>query len=256
MAASSTFRIVIPARYNSTRFPGKPLANIAGVPMVLRVYERAVQTNACEVIVATDDRRIAEVCEKAGAPVCMTSSSHTTGTDRIAEVARLGNWGDDEIVVNVQGDEPLIPLGSIEQVASNLHETSCASIATLATPITDAEELADSNNVKVVFDSAGMALYFSRSTIPHCRDGTPDFDDSAQHVFFRHVGLYAYRTGFLSRYTGMPECGLEQLEKLEQLRALWNGERIHVGIAEELPGMGVDTPAQLDQVSRIFGRPQ
>lgn len=254
MASESTFRIVIPARYNSSRFPGKPLAKIAGVPMVLRVYERAIQTVASEVIIATDDERIAQVCEQAGAPCCMTSEAHTTGTDRIAEVARLMNWQEDEIVVNVQGDEPLIPLSSISQVAENLRLASQASIATLATPIVDSDELADPTNVKVVFDCNGIALYFSRSVIPHDRDKQATFEASANDLFFRHLGLYAYRVGFLLRYTKMPECRLEQLEKLEQLRALWNGERIHVAIASELPGMGVDTPAQLEQVAQLFGQ--
>ncbi|OED39941.1 3-deoxy-manno-octulosonate cytidylyltransferase [Chromatiales bacterium (ex Bugula neritina AB1)] len=241
------FSIVIPARYNSSRFPGKPLAEIDGVPMVMLVHQRALESQAREVIIATDDERIADVCRRAGARVCMTSPDHLTGTDRIAEVSRQVGWAEQQVVVNVQGDEPLIPVSAIRQVAANLHSCSQASVATLCTPITDAQELRDPNVVKVVFDKAGLALYFSRSLIPHDRDSI-----SVQTPAFRHLGLYAYRVGFLSRYAEMAECEIEQLEKLEQLRALWHGERIHVSEAVELPGMGVDTPADLDQVANII----
>ncbi len=244
----TAFRIVIPARYRSSRFPGKPLALIAGTPMVIRVYQQALKSNAVDVVVATDDDRIRQACDDAGAPVCMTSAEHLTGTDRIAEVAGLMKWAADEVVVNVQGDEPLIPISTIHQVAANLHRFKGASIATLASPITDRDEFADPNNVKVVFDHQGMAHYFSRAPIPFDRDAVAD----GSHFGFRHLGLYAYRVGFLQRYSTMKECKYEALEKLEQLRALWHGERIHVDVAKELPGMGVDTPEQLVQVEQLI----
>lgn len=246
----SEFKIVIPARYNSSRFPGKPVALIAGVPMVIRVYQQACKSDATQVIVATDDKRVADVCNASDVPVCMTSPDHPTGTDRIAEVAKTQRWSADDIIVNVQGDEPLIPVSTIQQVASNLHQNNQASIATLATPITDYEEFTDPNNVKVVFDHAGMAHYFSRAPIPFDRDG--DADPLSFTGAFRHLGLYAYRAGFLFRYSEMQECHYESMEKLEQLRALWHGERIHVDIAAELPGMGVDTPEQLAQVESLI----
>ncbi len=245
--SKANFKIVIPARFSSTRFPGKPLALINNVPMVIRVYQRVVQTSASEVIVATDDERIADVCRKSNTPFCMTDAGHPTGTDRVAEVCRQMQWQDNDVIVNVQGDEPLIPLTSVEQVAHNLQLHADASIATLCTPITDLQELADPNNVKVVFDHRGMALYFSRSGIPFERDATGDLSQS-----FRHLGLYAYRADFLKRYSGMQACAIEDLEKLEQLRALWNGERIHVDVATELPGPGVDTPEQLAEVEALL----
>lgn len=244
----TAFRIVIPARYSSSRFPGKPLALIAGTPMVIRVYQQALKSNAEDVVVATDDNRIVQACDEAGVPVCMTSAEHLTGTDRIAEVAGLMQWAADEVVVNVQGDEPLIPISTIHQVAANLHRFKEAGIATLATPITDRDEFADPNNVKVVFDHQGMAHYFSRAPIPFDRDSAAD----SSQFGFRHLGLYAYRVGFLQRYSAMDECQYEALEKLEQLRALWHGERIHVDVATELPGLGVDTPEQLLQVEQLI----
>ncbi len=217
--------------------------------MVVRVYQQAIKSHASEVIVATDDERIAEVCNSFGVPVCMTSPDHPTGTDRIAEVAKTQAWSAEDIIVNVQGDEPLIPVSTIQQVAANLHRFSQASIATLATPIVDYEEFIDPNNVKVVFDHVGMALYFSRAPIPFDRDTAPDQRSVAGT--YRHLGLYAYRAGFLFRYHNMNECQYESLEKLEQLRALWHGEGIHVDIASELPGLGVDTPEQLALVEAL-----
>ncbi|MEM7257456.1 MAG: 3-deoxy-manno-octulosonate cytidylyltransferase [Pseudomonadota bacterium] len=244
------FKIVVPARYQSTRFPGKPLALIDGVPMIVRVYQR-VAGCAAEVVVATDDHRIAQVCRKAGAEVCMTSADHETGTDRIAEVSEQRGWADECVVVNVQGDEPLIPLSSVRQVAANLHRVDDASISTLCTPIERNDEASDPSNVKVVFDHLGMALYFSRMLIPHDRDAT-----AGLRCVYRHLGLYAYRAGFLKRFPSLPPCDIESLEKLEQLRALWNGERIHVDIATELPGPGVDTPEQLAEVEALFRQQQ
>ncbi len=241
------FKVVIPARYESSRFPGKPLAKICGKAMVLHACDRARASGAAEVVVATDNERIRDVCAGAGVDVCMTAASHRTGTDRIAEVVASRNWPDETIVVNVQGDEPLLPEAAIQQVADNLQSHSEASIATLATAISDPEEAADPNVVKVVFDASGMALYFSRATIPAVRDGERAVGDT-----FRHIGLYAFRGGFLRRFTHMGESAIEQLEKLEQLRALWHGERIHVAVAVSLPGPGVDTPGHLRQVEAIM----
>lgn len=241
------YKIVIPARYQSTRFPGKPLALINGVPMIVRVYQRVADTEASEVVVATDDERIGAACEMAGADVCLTSPDHQTGTDRIAEVTEKKGWCDDTIIVNVQGDEPLIPLSCIGQVAANLHQFDNASIATLCTPVSDAQEAADTNNVKVVFNHRGMAMYFSRMLIPHERD-----EGSGVTCVYRHLGLYAYRAAFLKRFPSLSACEIEELEKLEQLRALWNGEQIHVDVAKELPGPGVDTPEQLAEVAALL----
>lgn len=242
------FNIVIPARYASSRFPGKPLATIDGIPMVMRVHQRCVASGAGQVIIATDDNRIREVAESAGASVIMTRADHINGTDRIAEVAEKMNWTETDIVVNVQGDEPLIPVDSIKQVAENLARSGEATIATLATPIVDRLEFDDPTAVKVVFDKEGLALYFSRSPIPYDRDG--QVDDAP--LGYRHIGLYAYRAGFLRRYKDMRPCTIENREMLEQLRALFNGERIHVAEATELPGMGVDTPEQLAEVERLI----
>lgn len=241
------YKIVVPARFASSRFPGKPLALIHGVPMVVRVYQRICATNASEVVVATDDQRIADACAEAGATVCMTRDDHPTGTDRIAEVCERMKWSGSEIIVNVQGDEPLIPVSSIDQVAANLHQYDDASMATLCTPITDLNDLQDTNVVKVVFDHRGIALYFSRAAIPHDRESSGGVGGC-----YRHIGLYAYRADFLNRFPGLPACEIESLEKLEQLRAIWNGERIHVGVATELPGPGVDTPEQLVQVEALL----
>ncbi len=241
------FSIVIPARYASSRFPGKPLALIDGVPMVVRVQQRCLTCGAQSVIVATDDERIRDVCLQHGATVVMTRSDHINGTDRLAEVAVNMQWDDSEIVVNVQGDEPLIPVAIVRQVGENLSAIPEASIATLATPIDSAQEFSDPTAVKVVFDHRGLALYFSRSPIPFDRDGSAN-----QTLGYRHIGLYAYRAGFLRRYSDMQPCTIESVEMLEQLRALYNGERIHVAVAKETPGMGVDTPEQLALVERLI----
>ena len=196
---------------------------------------------------ATDDERIRDVCQQHGATVAMTRADHINGTDRLAEVAAQMNWADSEIVVNVQGDEPLIPVAIVRQVSENLSSIPEASIATLATPIDSAEEFADPTAVKVVFDHRGLALYFSRAAIPFDRDGNADAT-----LGYRHIGMYAYRAGFLRRYSDMQPATIENLEMLEQLRALYNGERIHVAVARETPGMGVDTPEQLAAVERVI----
>lgn len=246
------FKVVIPARYASTRLPGKPLLDIAGKPMVQHVYERACQSGAEEVVIATDDQRIADVARGFGAQVVLTRGDHPSGTDRLQEVAHQMGWPDEDIVVNVQGDEPLIPPSVIDQVARNLDEVSAAGIATLAEPILEAAQLFNPNVVKVVRDHLGLALYFSRAPMPWARDDFARTRETLPAVpqFFRHLGIYAYRVKFLHAYVNWPACALEQLESLEQLRALYNGVRIHVDVAEcELPP-GVDTPEDLERVRR------
>jgi len=244
--------LVIPSRFASTRLPGKPLRLIAGKPMIQHVFERAQQAatelHFDEIIIATDDDRIKETCESFGASVCMTSSEHETGSDRLAEVVNIQGWSDDTIVVNLQGDEPLTPTSILKQVADNLAHNIEASIATLATPLNNENEYKDLNVVKVVTDKKGMALYFSRASIPFQRDNEVSVEDFA----LRHIGIYAYRAGYLKEFAKMDACKIEKLEKLEQLRAMWHGTKIHVAIAQELPGHGVDTEADLLIVEEIL----
>jgi len=244
--------LVVPSRFSSTRLPGKPLRLIAGKPMIQHVFERAKQAvtelNFDEIIIATDDERIKKTCESLGATVCMTSSEHETGSDRLAEVVTLKNWSDDTIIVNLQGDEPLTPTLILKQVAKNLANNPDASIATLATPLKSKHEYNDLNVVKVVRDQNGMALYFSRAPIPFQRDDEVSIDKFA----LRHIGIYAYRAGYLREFASMNPCEIEKLEKLEQLRAMWHGTKIHVDIAQELPGHGVDTEDDLRLVEKIL----
>lgn len=249
------FHVVIPARYGSTRLPGKPLLDIAGKPMIRHVYERATESGAVEVVIATDDARIADAAAGFGARVCMTAATHNSGTDRIAEAARTAGWPDDAIVVNLQGDEPLMPPALLAQVAGALEAQPDADTATLAAPLDAVEQLFDPNVVKVVCDRQGMALYFSRATIPWKRDlfrtdtvPAPAWADGVM----RHLGIYAYRAGFLARYAGLPVSPLETAESLEQLRILWNGGRIVVAVAVKAPPAGVDTRADLERVSRVL----
>ena len=239
------FTVVIPARYEAERLPGKPLADIAGKPMIIWVYEAARQSAAAEVIVATDDERVAAVCRAARARVELTAAHHASGTDRIAEVAARLAWQDDAIVVNVQGDEPLLPPRLIDQVAGLLERHESAALATLVSPVRDAAELADPNVVKVAADAAGYALYFSRAPIPYPRAG--GLPDGAR----RHLGLYAYRAASLKILAAAPVCGLERAERLEQLRALWLGQRIAVADAWEAPPRGVDTEEDLAEARRL-----
>jgi 3-deoxy-manno-octulosonate cytidylyltransferase (CMP-KDO synthetase) len=250
------FRVVIPARHGSTRLSGKPLALLAGEPMILHVHRIALRSGAAEVIVATDDEQIRAACAAAGAVVEMTSAAHASGTDRIAEIAARRGWADEEIVVNVQGDEPLLPHSLIAQAASLLAANPAAAIATLATPIaTDAEYL-DPNVVKVVARADGMALYFSRAPIPWDRDGaTPVPASRERHRGARrHIGLYAYRVSALRALAAAPATGLELRERLEQLRALSIGLSIAVADAAEAPGPGVDTPEDLARVDALMRR--
>ncbi|SIS76107.1 3-deoxy-manno-octulosonate cytidylyltransferase [Neptunomonas antarctica] len=248
------FSVIIPARYASTRFPGKPLADIAGKPMVQHVYERALQSEAERVIVATDDERIAAVAKAFGAEVCMTKADHPSGTDRLQEVVHnLGFYADD-IVVNVQGDEPLIPPRVINQVAHNLRAEPDAGIATLSEPIEDIASLLNPNVVKVVTDHRGMAVYFSRAPIPWPRDEFMKDRNSMPvgYSWQRHIGIYAYRVKMLNEFVRWAPAPIEEAECLEQLRAMWNGARIHVAVADELPPAGVDTLEDLERLRLLF----
>nr|WP_298410189.1 3-deoxy-manno-octulosonate cytidylyltransferase [uncultured Halomonas sp.] len=247
------FVVVIPARYHSTRLPGKPLLDIGGLPMVVRVWQRACQSQATRVVVATDDQRIKEVVEKAGGEALLTRGDHPSGTDRLAEVARHLDLPDDAILVNVQGDEPLLPATLIDQVAARLEEDPGASIATLAESISDIDTLFNPNVVKVVRDLQGRALYFSRSPIPWDREhfaSRPELLES--DVWLRHVGLYAYRAGFLAEYVDWLPSPLEQIEQLEQLRALHHGHGIQVALSREPHPAGVDTLADLERVRQLL----
>jgi len=245
----TAFKVVIPARYASTRLPGKPLLEIAGRPMLQYVHEQALKSGADEVIVATDDQRILDSANGFGATVCMTSATHESGTERLAEVAGDMAWDDQAIIVNVQGDEPLLPPALIRQVAEGLASHPEASVATLAYPIQQADEVADPNVVKVVLNNEGYALYFSRAPIPCRRDESVDADSLPA---LRHIGLYAYRAGFLKHYRQLQPSPLEDAEKLEQLRVLWHGLKIFVAIASEMPGHGVDTEDDLQRVEKIL----
>lgn len=249
-----TFRVVIPARFASTRLPGKPLADIAGKPMVVRVCEAAEKSGALEVIVATDDARIKSHVRAHGHAAVLTDPHHPSGTDRIAEVARIMGWSGDEVVVNVQGDEPLIEPELIAQVAAALGRDREAAMATAAYPLGSYAEFINTNVVKVVVSATGRALYFSRAPIPWHRDG---FARQREHfpegfVARRHIGLYAYRVGFLLHFGELAPAPLEQWESLEQLRALWHGFPIQVVDCASAPQPGVDTPEDLERVQKIF----
>jgi 3-deoxy-manno-octulosonate cytidylyltransferase (CMP-KDO synthetase) len=249
------FRVVIPARYASTRLPGKPLRVIAGRTLLEHVYRRALDSGADDVRIATDDERVIAACRAFGAHAEMTQLTHASGTDRIAEVAAREGWDASEIVVNVQGDEPLLPPALIRQAAELLEERAAAGVATLATPLESLAEFLDPNVVKVAIARTGLALYFSRAPIPWPRDGATR-GLASQTQFggaLRHIGLYAYRVGALKRLTAMPASALEQTEKLEQLRALDNGIAIAVGLARERPGPGVDTEEDLAAVAHLLG---
>jgi 3-deoxy-manno-octulosonate cytidylyltransferase (CMP-KDO synthetase) len=251
-----TFHVIIPARHASTRLPGKPLLEMGGKPMVQHVYERAVESGAASVVIATDDERIRARAEEFGAAVCMTAAEHRSGSDRLAEAVTKLGLRDEAVVVNLQGDEPLMPPALIRQVAGNLLGQPRADMATLSTPIHSAAELFDPSVVKVVSDREGFALYFSRAVIPWDRDALAKAPASLPPgvTHFRHLGIYAYRTGFLKRYVALEPCEMEQRESLEQLRVLWHGGRIHVAEAQALPGPGVDTPADLERVRELLAR--
>lgn len=251
-----TFTVIIPARYASSRFPGKPLVEIHGKPMVQHVYERATEAGASSVIVATDDERIAQAVKRFGGTYCMTSANHESGTERLAEVIDIEKIPADEIVVNVQGDEPFIPAKNIQQVANNLFKYDAAQMATLAVKIEDVEEAFNPNSVKVVVDKSGYAMYFSRSTIPYDRARFLNNENIEQigDYYLRHIGIYAYRAGFIKQYIEMSPSELEQIESLEQLRVLWHGEKIHVDVAQESPPVGIDTPEDLVRLIKTLGK--
>ncbi|HEY0209618.1 3-deoxy-manno-octulosonate cytidylyltransferase [Acerihabitans sp.] len=246
-----SFVAIIPARFASSRLPGKPLADINGKPMVVHVMERAQESGADRVIVATDHQGVVDAVRQAGGEVCMTRADHHSGTERLAEVIDRFQFPDDQIVVNVQGDEPLIPPVIIRQVADNLANCQ-AGMATLAVPITTAGEAFNPNAVKVVMDAQGFALYFSRAAIPWERERFTLSRESIGDTFLRHIGIYGYRAGFIRRYVGWKPSRLEQIEMLEQLRVLWYGEKIHVAVAKEVPGIGVDTPEELLRVRELM----
>jgi 3-deoxy-manno-octulosonate cytidylyltransferase (CMP-KDO synthetase) len=248
------FRVVIPARYASTRLPGKALRPLAGKAMVQWVYERACAAGAREVLIATDDQRIVRAAHAFGAEAVMTAAGHACGTDRIAEVARSRGWPAQEIVVNVQGDEPLIPPALIRQLASLLAAQPQADLATLATPVESLAELLDPNAVKVVSDACGWALYFSRAPIPWSRDGAAAGLASQREYAGarRHIGMYAYRVAALARLAQLPRGALEEREQLEQLRALEHGLRVCIADASERPGPDVNTLADLERVSALL----
>jgi 3-deoxy-manno-octulosonate cytidylyltransferase (CMP-KDO synthetase) len=253
-AQGTAFRIVIPARYGASRLPGKPLIDIGGRPLVTRVWDCAMASRAAEVVIATDDARIHRVCRGIGAEVMLTRGDHASGSDRIAEVIERRGWGRNDIIVNLQGDEPCMPPRLIDQVAGALiaqGDEHPVSMATLCTPIDDPAVLFDPHVVKVVTDAADLALYFSRAPIPWHREEFrgPKARLPAGTAFRRHIGLYAYRAELLLRFVGWAPAPLEQAEALEQLRVLWQGERIRCPVALEGPGPGVDTA---DDVARAL----
>jgi 3-deoxy-manno-octulosonate cytidylyltransferase (CMP-KDO synthetase) len=251
------FTVIIPARLASTRLPNKPLADIAGRPMVVHVAERARRSQAERVVVAADSEAIVAACAAHGVEAVLTAPDHPSGTDRLAEASALLGLADEHVVVNVQGDEPLIEPGLIDAVAAVLVQRSDAAMSTAAHELTDVAEFGSANVVKVVTDAQGLALYFSRAPLPWWRDGfAAGIERLPGHAPLRHVGVYGYRCGFLRRFPRMAVAPIEQLEALEQLRALWHGHRIAVHVTGHAPGPGVDTPEDLERVRAQFARPQ
>jgi 3-deoxy-manno-octulosonate cytidylyltransferase (CMP-KDO synthetase) len=240
------FHVLIPARYRSERLPGKALIEIAGKPMVCHVYDRALMSGAATVTVATDDERIAEAVKANGGKACMTSAAHPSGTDRLHEAARILGLQDEDVVINVQGDEPLIPPEAIDQLANNLVESG-APMATLCEPIEDFADVADPNVVKVVMDQSGRAIYFSRAPIPFDRD-----QSGRAEGCYRHLGIYAYRVSMLADFVSWAPAPIEQAEKLEQLRVLWHGLDIHVGVSPVAIPPGIDTEQDLERARAIM----
>jgi 3-deoxy-manno-octulosonate cytidylyltransferase (CMP-KDO synthetase) len=257
------FTVLIPARMASSRLPNKPLADIAGLPMVVRVAQRAGLSQAHTVVVAADDERIVQACQAHGISALLTRQDHPSGSDRLAQACHILGLPDEAVVVNVQGDEPLIEPTLINQVAQLLMARPEASMSTAAHPITELADFVNPNVVKVVTDAHQMALYFSRAPIPWWRDGQSTEVVAGQHkpildrlpspFPLRHVGIYAYRAGFLAQFPHLPPAPMEQLESLEQLRALWHGHRIAVHTTEQAPGPGVDTPDDLERVRALLG---
>lgn len=244
--------IVIPARFASSRLPGKPLLLIHGRPMILRVVDQAKKVQGFDdLCVATDDERIAEVCRAEGVDVVLTSADHPSGTDRLSEVARLKGWSADDIIVNVQGDEPLLPAQLVQQVTQLLVEQAQCSMSTLCEPIHQLDEFQRDSIVKVVMSNRNEALYFSRATIPYDRDGAKQSQPTLHDQAFRHLGLYAYRVKLLQEYVTWQQGNLEKLESLEQLRVLENGHRIAIAVAEANLPPGVDTQTDLDRLNAM-----
>ncbi len=250
----SSYKIVIPARFGSSRLPGKPLIDLAGKPMIQHVYERALATGVQDVVIATDDDRIFATAQEFGAQVVMTRKDHENGTERIAEVARALNWQDTDVVVNLQGDEPLIPRSLIDLTAQGLLQNENAGMSSLCTPITDAADAFDPNVVKAVLDNNGFALYFSRAPIPWDRDLYKNGDSKVtkKSAVYRHIGMYGYRVSFLKQYQKMEATPLEQAECLEQLRALGYGVKIHMSVIDQAPGHGVDTLEDAKRVEALL----
>lgn len=249
-----SFIVIIPARYASTRLPAKPLRDIAGLPMIQRVWQQALKSNALRVVIATDDSRIEQAALGFGAEVCMTRADHVSGTDRLQEVAQQLGLNDQQLVINVQGDEPLIPPAVINQVADNLARNSAAGVATLCEPIESVADFLNPNAVKVVADSDGMACYFSRAPVPWPRDHFQSSQSSMPELDLarRHIGIYGYRVAQLNSFVNWPVAPLEQAESLEQLRFMWNGVGIHVADAVETVPPGVDTETDLQAVINII----
>lgn len=254
MSLAPAFSVVIPARMASSRLPDKPLADIGGLPMVVRVARQAAKSSASQVVVATDDGRILQACKAHGVQALMTRADHPSGSDRLAEAVNLLGLQAEDIVVNVQGDEPLIEPGLIDAVAQQLQVRPEASMSTAAHPLTQLQEFLNPNVVKVVLDARQLALYFSRAPIAWWRDGQTDqgFKALPSPAPLRHIGLYAYRVRFLQQFPQLPVAPIETLESLEQLRALWHGHRIAVHVSDEAPGPGVDTPEDLERVRRLL----
>ncbi|MGQ0700367.1 MAG: 3-deoxy-manno-octulosonate cytidylyltransferase [Panacagrimonas sp.] len=251
------FKVVIPARLGSTRLPRKVLRDIGGKPLVRHVWEAARASGAEQVVIATDDESVAGVARDFGAEVQLTAATHQSGTDRVNEVARAQGWDKNCVVVNLQGDEPLMPPAMVQEAARLLDEDAAADIATLCHPLHSAEEWLNPNVVKLVMDRRGYALYFSRAPLPWKRDPVSAAEPAAHmspELAYRHIGLYAYRVGSLAQFSELPPAELEQCEALEQLRALTHGFRIRVGITQNPPPRGVDTEEDLAAVAAVFAR--
>lgn len=249
------FHIIIPARYASTRLPGKPLRQLAGKPILQHVYEQANKSQAKSVVIATDDVRIKQAAEAFGAEVCMTSTAHTSGTERLAEVIEIKNFAPDDIILNLQGDEPMMPPVCLDQVAALLVTNTDCKMASLCEPIATAEDLFDPNVVKLVLDKNRHAIYFSRAPLPWHRNA---FSNNTRvlpvepELYYRHIGLYAYRADFIKTYLTLAVSPIEKAESLEQLRVLWHGEKIAMDIARETPGPGIDTEEDLKKVEAML----
>ena len=256
-----SYTIVIPARFNSTRLPGKVLRDIAGKPLIQHVYEQAIKTGAQRVCIATDDQRVMQTAKAFGAEVVLTAPSHESGTERIAEAVTKLALPADSIVVNIQGDEVMLPEALVEQLVDNLQRHPQASMATLCGSIQNVADVFNPNMVKVIFDHTGLALYFSRAPIPWERNrfaaidrNNPVVDEPITAHWYRHIGIYAYRVSFLQKYVTLPPSPLEQLESLEQLRALYYGYKIHVGVTHNDTGIAVDTAEDLQRAEALFKR--